>query len=79
MDLSGKGHTKLDRSKQLGVLVDLFKKEKVAENISGREFKGPKVTKNLRNQYDEASYRSWHMKKEIELNKFVDYCKRLNH
>ena len=38
LDDSGKGHTKRDRSKQINILSNLFKKEKVAETISGRKF-----------------------------------------
>ena len=75
LDNTGKGHTKRDRSKQIETLANLFKKEKIADHIPGRTFKGPNVSRNLHDQFDEANYRAWHFKKDKEMNKFSLYCK----
>jgi hypothetical protein len=75
LDLSGIGHTDRDRSKQIEVLADLFKREKVAHNIPGRSFKGPIVSKNLDEQFDEANYRVWHYRREKEMHKFSEFCR----
>ena len=75
LDLSGIGHTDRDRSKQIEALADLFKREKVAHNIPGRSFKGPIVSKNLDEQFDEANYRVWHYRREKEMHKFSEFCR----
>ena len=75
LDDSGKGHTKRDRSTQIDRLCTLFKQEQVAEVIPGRKFNGPIVNPNLDHEFDEASYRAWHYRKDKELQQFSNYCK----
>ena len=75
LDGADKGHTKKDRSKQIDNLCNLFKKERVSQVIPGRAFKGPNVNRNIHDNFDEALYRSWHFRKDKEINKFNDYCR----
>ena len=75
LDDIGKSHTKRDRRKQIDAVSNLFKKEMVAQVVPGRNFKGPNVSRNLYDQFDEAQYRVWHFKKDKEMNKFSEYCR----
>ena len=75
LDDSGVGHTRRDHSNQIETLANLFKKEKVAQINPGRIFKGPNVSRNIDDQFDEANYRLWHYRKEKEMNKFSEYCR----
>ena len=66
LDSAGKSHTKKDRKDQRKQVMDILKKEEVADCKPGRKFNGPCVSNNL---FDEAIYRSWHLEKDRELTK----------
>ena len=78
LDVPGKSHTKKDRKQIIVKLTDLFKREKVAELKPKRRFKGPTVSPNLENEFDEAKFLAWHFGKTKELSKFCKYKEKFS-
>ena len=66
----GKSHSEKDHSIQVKKISSILRKEKIATFVSGRKFKGPKMVSNFFDSFDEASFRSWHFKKDRELNRY---------
>jgi hypothetical protein len=66
LDSPGKSHTKKDRKDQRKQVMNILKKEEVADCKPGRKFNGPCISKN---HFNEVTYRSWHLEKDKELTK----------
>ena len=70
IDNAGKSHVKKDRSVNIKAVADLMQRECAFKCIPNRKFNGPAVPSNVFKMFDEAKFRSWHLKKEMELMKF---------
>ena len=62
----GKAHSEKDHSMQVKKISSILP---IATFVPGRKFKGPKMVSNFFDSFDEASFRSWHFKKDRELNR----------